>query len=181
MFKVSVDQSSIKSIEDNVRKAFDKVIANKQLLKDLGDTIVKDIKGVNRTGISPKTGTKHPELTSVTKEIRGVLSQTNSTDPSYKRDKSNITFSGQLLNSIQSTSNGPGEIEIKATGTHKPPVDNRGKATGDVVSNESIISDLSSRGFYVMGVRQTLVPRLRKMVISYIRRASNVLFQLEND
>lgn len=181
MFKVTVDPKSIESVQANVKRAFDKVIANQKLLNELGETIVKDIRGLNRTGKSPKTGQKHPSLTPYTIKERGKLAETNQTAETYKQEKSNVTFTGQLLDSIESSSNGPGSIIIKAEGDHKQLKGKIIQAIGEKKTNDEIITDLKSRGFYVMGIRDKLIPRLRKMVIAYIRRASNTLFKLEKE
>lgn len=180
MFKVSLDPASIQRVEANIKQAFNKVIANKTMLQELGDVITTDIQGQNRSGKSPKTGSKHPGLKDSSIKNRKYLSKYNQTHGAFSANRANVTITGELLDSIESRSPGPGEVTIFAQGDHSAYKGKKGQAISDEIPNETLIKYLKDKGFEVMGVRQSLLPRLRRIVVAYIRRASNTLFRLEN-
>lgn len=180
-FTVKFNEESIKRVEDNIKKAFNKVIANEQMLNELGVMIVDDIRGTNRSGKSPKTGANHPGLESSTKDHKEYLSKNNQTHPAYSKNKANVTITGELLDSISNKTLGPGKIEIKAEGEHSSYKGNKGQSISKEIANEKIIEYLKDKGFKIMGIREKLIPRLRKTVIAYMRRASNTLFKLEGE
>lgn len=179
MFKIKIDQASLDRVEKNVKDAFNKVIRNQTMLNELGETIVVDIQGVNRSGKSPK-GNKHPSLSESSKRNRRYLSKYNQTHETYSEGRSNVTITGELLDSLESESKRPGEVVVTAVGNHSK-YKGKTKSIGKAVANEKLIKFLKDKGFNIMGIREKLLPRLRRTVIAYIRRASRVLFRLENE
>ena len=179
MFKVSINQESIQRVEKNIKDAFNKVIRNQQMLNELGETIVVDIQGTNRSGKSPK-GNKHPTLAESTIRNRRYLAKYNPTHPTYSEKRSNVTITGELLDSLNSKTTGPGKLQIEAEGNHSQ-YKGKTKSIGKEIANEKLVGYLKDKGFFIMGIREKLIPRLRRTVIAYIRRASRTLFKLENE
>jgi hypothetical protein len=61
---------------------------------------VKNIKDLSRSGISPVTNKPFAPLKGITQKHRQYLERFNRTHSKYKFYKSNLTFTGQLLNAI---------------------------------------------------------------------------------
>ncbi len=66
----------------------------------IGKETVKDIQKTARSGISPATGKKFAPLKDSTKKNRGRLSKINNTHSKYSKNRSNLTFTGQLINAV---------------------------------------------------------------------------------
>ncbi len=63
-------------------------------------TTVKRIKRVTRAGVSPVTGKRFKRLKASTIKTRTRLAKLNKTHKSFGESKSNLTFTGQLVNAL---------------------------------------------------------------------------------
>jgi hypothetical protein len=68
----------------------------------IAKSTVKDIQQTARSGVSPATGRKFAKLKDSTIKNRKRLAKLNPTHPDYSTGKSNLTFTGQLINAIRS-------------------------------------------------------------------------------
>lgn len=68
--------------------------------EEIGEFLITRIKGEARRG-KPLNGLRwFPPLAPSTKMIREALSGVNETHPAFKYDRSNLTFSGQLIDAV---------------------------------------------------------------------------------
>jgi hypothetical protein len=197
MFTFKVSDQSIKDVEQSVRDVFEKVIKNEKMLSEVGETVVTDIKFQTRRGVSPVTGERFKPLKQSWINKREAIAFVSSTDPAFSKNRSNLTLSGQLLDALRMSVAGVGKIKLFFEGSHQPylakyveifkrkrPV--RGGFTtirkgrsgsrqvGNILPNELLAQYVAENGRPFMGVRDTLKPRLNRIVIAYIRRATRV-------
>lgn len=174
-FEVKLDQKSVVRAEETVRQAFKKVINNKEMLNEIGTTLVKDIQFQTKRGVSIPNESRISPLSASWIERRDSLSSVNSTSEVYGKRRSNLSFTGQLLNSVKHFILGPGKIEIKATGNRQPYKNLNGTNQKNTPSNEELADFVAEQGRKFIGVRAEMKPRLRKIVLGFIRRSSRVL------
>jgi hypothetical protein len=118
---LKVNDESLKALEENTRKAFEKVIRNQDLLNDIGKTIITDIQFQTRRGSSiPNNGKKFDKLSKKWIDMRARIGQAQGGGEAFSPQRSNLTLSGQLLNSLVTVIQGAGKILITFTGTHSP-------------------------------------------------------------
>lgn len=119
MFKVKFDQKALDKSESDVKELFKKVINSKALLKEVGDTVITDIKFQTKRGKSiPKDLQPFKPLSKSWRKEREKLSKYNKTSEVYSKNRSNLSFTGQLLDSLTYVANA-GKILLKFTGIHK--------------------------------------------------------------
>lgn len=120
-FKVKLNDASVKQVEANVRLAFEKVIANKEMLGEVGQTIVDDVRFQTRRGKSiPNDLAPLKPLSKKWKEKRKELAQSNETSDVFSPARSNLSLTGQLLNSFNYIIRGAGKLLLRFEGTHEP-------------------------------------------------------------
>lgn len=106
----------------------------------IGRVAVKGIKDSVRRGISPVTGKPIPELSPNTIARRDKLDKINRTSKFYRPDESNLTFTGQLLNSLNSeviSKSGQTKVRIFPEDRGRFPVIGlRGKPLSDIPNSE---------------------------------------------
>lgn len=225
--KVSFNEKSIKDVENRIKQSFEKVIANPEMMNDIGETIVKDIKYQTRRGLSiPNNGplkalstNRHPFLYSIYGrldfqrakpagekksqinaakrknerlqalrethakdgyswvDIRGYISNSTTTHETFKANRSNLTLTGQLLDSLKHRVFGAGKLLLEFTGVHKPYKIRTAKGqrqVGEAISNEELAEHVQQIRPFV-GVRDAIKKRIKIIVLSYLRRSSRVL------
>jgi hypothetical protein len=174
MLKFNISDKSVKQVELSIQKKFKALASDQALLSEIGDTIIKDIKFYAKQGKNPKTGSKFRALTDEWKKRRGQISETTATDPSFSKNRSNLTLSGQLLNSMASDIRAS-KLYIIFEGIHKAY---RAKRKNQRFGTTKIGKDIPNKDLaeYVQTirpffrVRQSLIPRLKTIVFKYIRR-----------
>jgi len=180
--KVSVDDKSLKNVEDNIRKSFEKVIRNQTLMRELSDTIIKDIQVQTRMGKSIPLEQKMASITNEWKDRRKTI--TSEKHQAFSPGRSNLTVSGQLLNSLQSFFVSAGKFVIRATGIHQQYTykkkNGETSQIGNRVENERLARYVAEQGRPFIGVRKELIPRLKRIIIGYIRRSSKVISKTDN-
>lgn len=181
--KISIDEQSLKNVENNIRKSFEKVIRNQTMMKDVSDTIIKDIQFQTRSGKSIPLNQRFPPLTKGWRDRRKeIKSQRHN---AFSPNRSNLTLSGQLVDSLKSIVVGAGRFIIKASGIHQPYYyeGKRGQRVqvGSKIDNEKLSQYVAEQGRPFIGVRKELIPRLKRIIIGYVRRSSKVLFKTNNN
>lgn len=97
--KASVTIQGVEAANKKISELIEKIGKSEELYTFIGDNVKTQI--TNRTKTN-KESYKQPSLQPVTIEARKLLEQAgNSTGKGYGASKSNLTFSGQLLNSIK--------------------------------------------------------------------------------
>lgn len=171
-FSVKFNEQDMKNVELSIKEAFGKVINNNRMLDEVGQLLVSDVVEQTRNEKSIPLGGKDLKLLKekwITR--KGRLATVNTPDANYQEGKSNLTFTGELLNSFKWFIQGPGKILLKFDGTHKKYKNLSGGGGGSGSSNEEIADGLASRGRPFVGVRPVIRRRVQRIVKDYVKRA----------
>lgn len=196
-FTFKVNQKSLDKVESNVRDAFKKVISNNKMMGEIGKTVTDDIKFQTRRRVSIPLGSNFPALKD--EKWKRLRDRVQGKHESYGKNRSNLTVTGQLLDSLKWLTSGPGKLKIYFEGTHKPYIiqklqswkrraysrkdgtrvsattiksNNSGNLkTGREIKNQDLASFVASQGRPFVGVRDKIKERINRIVIAYIRRA----------
>jgi hypothetical protein len=197
MLKFKVNEKSLKNVEDNVREAFDRVIKNDQMLNQIGDLVIKDIKYTTRKGLNYTLSQQWR------KERKRLAELGQETHPAFSPNRTNLTISGQLVDSLKKFILGKGVVEIRPDGIHEPYIRQAVKKwtsfskygklfdvyrrkpieqvqVGSKTPNEEIAKGLEDRGIKFIVFNPRLTPRIKQLVINYIRRSTRVLKLFNN-
>lgn len=171
-FEFKFNQKDIQDVQNNVKEAFRKVIGSNQMLNEVGQLLVADVVEQTRNEKSIPLGGREFKLLKekwITRKDR--LATVNNPDPNYQEGKSNLTFTGELLNSFKWFIEGPGKILLKFDGVHKKYKTLSGGGGGEGSLNEEIAKGLAERGRPFVGVRPVIRRRVKRIVKDYIKRA----------
>lgn len=171
-FKIKFNEASISGLEKNVKDAFKKVIASNAMLNEVGKLVTEDIVETTRGERSIPDGLNHLKLLKeswITRKKR--LASTNTKDSAYEEGKSNLTFTGQLLNSLKWKILGPGKIQTFFKGNHAPYVSGTGAKSGKSIKNEDLAKYVAIAGRPFIGVRPAIRVRIQRLVKGYVKRA----------
>lgn len=165
MAKVNV--KGVKSVLNAIKAIFDNSIKKKEFLDNIKDFSVLRIQAETRKGRDlTRNGEPQPDLSSGYVKWRKRLATGETKTQIYpdtkffRPSKSNLTLSGQMLESLQGRVNAlRSEIEIATT-------ENR----NDGEKNDQIVKDLKRRGRTFLGMDDKGKTMIRKMVLDEIRR-----------
>lgn len=123
-FRIKVNTQSIDRASATTRRFIEQVLRDEKLKKDAANTVINDIKFQSRRGKSPVTGSNFKKLSESWIAERSGIIKTEGKPPYVSRNRSNISLSGQLLDSLVSipanTSRTSLDIKIRFGGTHLP-------------------------------------------------------------
>lgn len=174
--KLKFNEQSISRVENETREKLKKIFQEPALLSQVADVAIKDIKFQARRGKNPITGGNFIPLSKEWIKRRGELAKTNTTNEAYKQNRSNITFTGQLLDSLSKKITRSG-ISIIFSGIHRRYVrsisnlkrSKKEPKTQPQLTNDQLAQYVGEiRPFFY--IRETLLPQLKSVVIRYIRR-----------
>jgi hypothetical protein len=183
-FNVRVNKESLKNVEDNVRTVIDRVFANKQMLELIGQTIIDDVKFQTRRGRSiPTGGGAFDQLSPKWIAEREKIAAVQKVADVFKSTRSNLTITGELLDSMDVVKVQKGSLTIDFVGTHSvyKAQSSRGNGVKTIPSNPSnqvknkdLARYVAENGRPFLGVRLALKARLNRIVVGFIRRAGKV-------
>ena len=176
MAKITVE--GFGDIAKAVEKTLEKIVKNESLLNEVGEQARTYIIGKTRTRADlSKEGAKQKELAETTVDARKNLEKYNKVDASYSAKRSNVTFTGQLLNSITVFVKG-GVVTLKPDGnrtaykTKKGPV----KSTPD---NYTLAKYLQEKDRVFMAIDAKGQEILKQFTIRQIRRVLNTIDKIK--
>lgn len=172
-FTFKISEQSIKNVEKSVRTTFRKVISNNKMLGEIGDIIVTDVVEQTRNNEKsiPNKMKDLPLLRESWIKRRDILSNYNQTNEAYDSGRSNLTFTGQLLDSLTWAITRAGQLKVYFQGIHKPYKSvKKKKPLGKEITNEQLAKYVSKTRPFV-GVRPAIRLRVSRLVKSYMKRA----------
>ena len=177
MAKVSI--KGIPAVEKEIKKVFGKVTQGRQMRKDIGDFVVTRIQAEARRGKPLNENRSFPPLKDSTKAIRESLSSKNPTHPTFSVNRSNATFSGQLIDSIVFKL-GKTVISIFVENTRRSPIVGATDKSNNK-TNRQVDKDLRERGFEIYTAKgidsePRIKKRINNIVKKFVRRAIKVSF-----
>lgn len=122
MIKIKINAKGLLTTKERFKELAKDVFKDKELLAETASMAIKLIRFRTRLGEMPD-GSKIKELEGFTVRKRKELAENgeNKTNPSYKAEKSNLTFTGELMNSLTSKVNtGKGTFSLFFDGDHEP-------------------------------------------------------------
>ena len=129
--------------------------------ESIRDLLVLDIR---ENGINPKTGRGFKKLEKSTIRTRKYLAKHNTTHSDYSPSKSNLTLTGELLDSLKAitkTVKSGMSFEISAKGVHSPY-----KPSGKAIKNFKIITYLKRMGRSPLAFSK----KMRKETLAVVRK-----------
>lgn len=175
MFKVQFDTSALRGLSEAAKKAVEEVVKNSSFKNELAQAVVDDIRGVTRSGKSVVTGKKLKPLTERWIETREKIISFQGAPSFVTPRKSNISLSGQLLDSLGYKIRGDGvssfEVIYLFTGSRKPY---RYQGTTKIVTLRSRVtndelSKILDEKYQFIGIRDKLQSQLVKRLVDYYR------------
>jgi len=181
MFKVEFDTSAINRLSEAARRAVEQVVKDSVFKNELAQFVVDDIRGITRSGKSVVTGKRFKPLAKKWIKTREKIISFQGA-PSYVTPrKSNISLSGQLLNSLSYKVRGDGASSFEVTyqfAGNRRPYRYQGKK-GVVTLKSKVTNDELSRildeKYQFIGIRDKLQSQLVKRLVDYYRVAISKL------
>jgi hypothetical protein len=184
-FTVKIKDDSLKRVEGSMRNSLTKVLNSPAMAKELGEVIISDIQFQTR-----KSSFK--PLTEDWIKERKQIAKATPTHQAYSPRRSNLTLTGQLLDSLKLVSYAAGKYLFKFVGDHKPykapyvtqfkrgkSIVNTGRSglrtIGEPIKNEKLAEYVQDQGRKFVKIRKELTPRLQRIIMAYIRRSSRAL------
>ena len=164
--------NSKRATQDLLRR-FNKVKENKQLQKDIGEFIVARIKAEARRGRPLNDSRKFKPLKSLTIASRKRLAQFNKTHPTFSPRKSNLTFTGQLIDAVDYEVK-DNDIFILVADSQRSPIrtgpNSRQRKTPTNQRLQQFLIDISKSFAIFTGKGLKSEPRIAKRVKSIVLR-----------
>ena len=177
---VNVKFNSQKAAEDLFAK-FEKVKVNKQMNKEICTFLEARIRGEARRGKPFNNNRSFKSLESLTIENRNRLKAFNKTHPSFAPAKSNLTFTGQLIDAIICVFNGKANVISVNNSARKPYKTGPSSSQKNPPTNAKLyeyLLDISS-GFSLFtkkGIESDdkVFKRIKSIVLKTLRRSLKV-------
>lgn len=179
MFKLKIDPKQISALEEKVKKDVQEILSAPAVLNEVGKTVVDRIRYQARTEDPFNSRNQSfPALKPSTIKHREYLARYNKTHPTFDSSRSNLTITGAFQESLTYEIKGPGLIEFYFDGVHPGYRGANGPLKKQDVTNEQLYGYLKKKGFVLFDnsiqENQTLVSRVRAIVLRFIRRGLSV-------
>lgn len=147
---------------------------SRELLAEIGETLVRMNAKNARTG-KASDGSSFPPLSEKWKEQRGELARVNNTHLAYGRTRSNVTFSGQLIDGlIYEIDERNKTVTVKFDDEVRTPYKNLdGSSRKESLKNSELAGYLTSRGWKIIGMNNEMNDRVLFLIESAIRQLLN--------
>lgn len=156
------------------KKATERVkqrIAEAVSKSNVEEIIADDLKQSVREGINPKTGRPYRRLKQSTIDQRRRLSKTNPTHSKYSPSKSNLTFTGQLVDSVFAKITALKtriNITIGVKGRHTG-YKNLNGTRGKNVKNEVIAKGLADQNRPLVGISKKKLSEMANKIVKIVK------------
>ena len=175
---VQIKYKNLDMIKERAKKAINAAL-DRQLLDDIGSQIVEMNQKLIRSGENPYSKssqydrTKFNPLSDSWKKRRKELAKFNQTGLGYGPNKSNVTFTGQLVNSIFYRSNSISKIIYIALRDSKrqPYLGVKGKPLGKQgLTNNQLGKYMAKKGLIFLGLTVQMKQRAKEMLERKLRK-----------
>jgi hypothetical protein len=130
---------------------------------------INKLKGETRLGRFLATGENQPPLSPGWIKRRKELAQHNTTGTSFREGKSNLTLTGQLIDSIKRFPDAT-RVIIETMGERIPYRNKNGTSAKKTPTNAELVGYLEERGRRLLGVDQKTIGQIKKKLMEFIRR-----------
>ena len=157
--KLKIDPNTPKKILDIILKE----ASDPKLEKKITETLSNQVRKLQ----TDFNDNKIPPLKKKTIDKRIYLSKYNSTHPNYSARRSNLTFTGKLIDSFKTKIERSGKVEIAATGLH-PGYKTAGGRTSPV-ENDVIVGAQKDLGRDLTTLGDITLLKLSKLIINFVK------------
>lgn len=159
-----------KGIPRDLKALFEQVVNSNELMYQIGEMIRKDIVNKTRSGYSIPMDGSFDNVGERWQNSRRSLANYNNLHPAARISgaRSNLTFTGQLMDSLGFEHMGGGLLNYKFYFMHKGYRTILGKEKD--VPNAEIAKELADKGRPMLGLSAEARDRAKRMVIQYLRR-----------
>lgn len=167
--KTSVKITGVSQARDNILKFLNNTIQDKQVLNELGQVAADSIRNRTRAGMEEY---KQKPLSKTTQERREALIPKNSFDDKIVKPKrSNLSLSGQLLESISfRINNAQALVTLFLYKPRLPYNGTKKSALKNDKDNVQIKNDLESKGRKFFFISEKLNAQLENRITQALRR-----------
>lgn len=168
MAKVKI--KNLENVKNNIRREFDKIRRDPNLLTQIGEVTSEFIVKTSQTGKSPESGETFPSLSRSWMKTRERLKKFNSTGDFYLgTSKSNVTFTGKLLESLKKyrINQSEGLVIFDPEGSH--PGYRTGGGRTKSITFKTLLTYLADQGRVVLVINKSLEKRVNVLVKKFIR------------
>ena len=174
--KLKLNQKSLDRLEADTKARLNRVLSNKEMLGEVGDMAIDMIRQNTRKGTSSVTEEKLAPLSKPWMKTRERIASSQGTHPAYAKKRSNLTLSGQLLDSLKRSVAGR-MVTIFFDGMHIPyrmQTRNGISRVGKLIKNSKLAQYVAEQGRPFFGFSKAfelkLLTQVKRIVIRYIRR-----------
>jgi hypothetical protein len=163
---------TIKQAVNNIGAKLKKLTTQKKLGKEIGTYLVTEIQRTARNGkvVDEEKLVQNPALLEKTiKRRKKLIKAGNPKGEKYRANKSNLTLTGQLLNSIRYTFK-EGVLTIFVKKKRRPYKGVRGKLLKNDATNQDIIKGQAEKGRVIMALNKARSARIRGFIREALKR-----------
>lgn len=170
-FKLKFDEKKAKK---QFQKKVDKIIQSDEWKEIAADYAINQIQGKTRLQKSAKDNSPLKYISEEHKKTKKKLAKLNSKGKNFGASKSNLTITGQLLESLKGQ-NKKRSVEIEAKGERKPYKVSKNSYAKKTPSNEELVEYLKEKGFSFIGLSEKMKKNIKKLVKEEFFRKFNKL------
>lgn len=172
----SIKLKNLDRVKANVKNTMENALKDVTLRKEIGKQARDTMVALSKTGKDPSNGRFFKALKkSTVKRRRELADLGNTTTDVYSPEKSNLSFTGQLLNSVKViVKAGDSIITIKATGGREAYKTGKASTAKNTPSNEKLMEihmggkGVPARRF--LGMSKKALGSSKRKVIEFLRR-----------
>lgn len=149
-------------------------IRAENVLTEIGEYVVKNIKASVRQGKDPETGSSYAGLKQSSVNNRRYIAKYNFPSQFYSESKSNLHLSGQLVESITyEIDKGANTIKIAPSGQREPMYTKEGKPIGKTQLDNFTIGSYHQKGSGNLPQRKLVgvSTRMWKTIVNILKRS----------
>lgn len=181
-FEISIDTKQFVEIEKKLRDSAAQILSGGDLKEEVGDFAVERIKYQARIGEPYNSSGSFPELKDSTRKNRRYLAKYNPTHPVFDVDFSNLTITGDLLESLTWVDEGDCLLKLQFEGEHSAYLGKRGQPVSEPIDNATLVEYLAAKGFFIFDLslknNAEFINRIKNIALGYIRRGLRVQSKL---
>jgi hypothetical protein len=184
--EIKIDSAQFTKVESQLREAATDILSGSALKKEVGDFAVERLKFQARTGKPFNDRKEFPLLHDSTIDKRIYLAKYNKTHPTYEDGFSNVTLTGEFLDSLGWRDEGGSGafLSLAFTGMHKFYVGAKGQRISKPLGNDTLAKYLAAKGFKVfddsLQTNKQFIGRIKTICMRYIRRGLRIRNAVED-
>lgn len=182
-FDIKIDSAKFKEIEADVISKAKDILAGAALKQEIGEFAVERLKYQARTGAPFNVDKSLPLLKESTIRNRMYLAKYNTTQATFEDGLSNLTITGQLLDSLTWEDIGDTLLSLKFVGVHPAYNGRNGPIKSKLVDNAKLVEYLAAKGFKVfdssLATNKQFISRIKTICLRYIRRGLRIQNRLD--